>query len=64
MLCIIGNMPTYVTNLHRLAGNLIREWTRSYANDFFSTYRGDREEIIVSPRIAGICQYLKLKVGN
>ena len=54
MLCIIGNMPTYVTILHRLAGNLIREWTRSYtdylvrkltrnyANDFFSTYRGDR----------------------
>ena len=23
MLCIIGNMPTYVTNLHRLAGNIL-----------------------------------------
>ncbi len=23
MLCVIENMPTYVTNLHRLAGNIL-----------------------------------------
>ena len=55
MLCIIGNMPTYVTNLHRLTGNILsangREVTRIIlstklreicANDFVSTYREDR----------------------
>ena len=46
MLCIIGNMPTYVTNLHRLAGNILsangREITR---------------KILVAPRIARIGAY-------
>ena len=47
MLCIIGNMPTYVTNLHRLAGNILsangREMTR---------------KILDAPRIARIGEYL------
>ena len=47
MLCIIGNMPTYVTNLHRLARNLIREWTRNL-----------HELILDGPRIARIGEYL------
>ena len=36
MLCVIENMPTYVTNLHRLAGNILSTNGRElYANDFY-----------------------------
>jgi len=43
MLCIIGNMPTYVTNLHRLTRIILSAKLREfYANDFVCSYRGDR----------------------
>ena len=45
MLCIIGNMPTYVTILHRLAGNILS------ANEREVTL------MIFSPRIARIGAY-------
>ena len=35
MLCIIGNMPTYVTNLNRLAGNILSANGREMTLMFF-----------------------------